>query len=118
MSGDSSTPVITPDGRYIVFASTASSLVSGDTNGSMDIFRCDLLNNDVIEVVSASSGGAIGNADSLTPQVSDDGRFIVFESVATTSNDRLCMLPADKPYDCNSAAGISIWFRAAKYQLP
>ena len=33
---------ISPDGRYVAFASRATNLVSGDTNGIADIFVRDL----------------------------------------------------------------------------
>ena len=36
--GDSSEPDLTPDGRALVFASTASTLIQGDTNGVADIY--------------------------------------------------------------------------------
>jgi hypothetical protein len=31
--GDSGMPIISPDGRYVLFASMANNLVPGDTNG-------------------------------------------------------------------------------------
>jgi Tol biopolymer transport system component len=34
-------PSITPDGRYIVFASAASNIVPADTNSQMDVFLRD-----------------------------------------------------------------------------
>ena len=34
-------PDITADGRYVAFMSTASNLVSGDTNGKYDVFVHD-----------------------------------------------------------------------------
>jgi Tol biopolymer transport system component len=37
-NGDSWLPSISADGRYVAFASEASNLVSGDTNGKRDIF--------------------------------------------------------------------------------
>src|SRR5262249_43204646 len=40
-NGDSWEPDITPDGRYVSFASDAKNLVTGDTNGKSDIFVFD-----------------------------------------------------------------------------
>jgi len=37
-NGDSFMPAITPDGRYVAFASLASNLAINDTNGTMDVF--------------------------------------------------------------------------------
>ena len=40
-NGESAAPVITPDGRYVVFHSSADNLVSGDDNGAVDVFARD-----------------------------------------------------------------------------
>ena len=40
--GASYSPVISADGRYVVFVSGATNLVAGDTNGAVDVFRRDL----------------------------------------------------------------------------
>jgi len=40
-NGPSQEPSISGDGRYVVFSSTASDLVSGDTNSKQDIFVRD-----------------------------------------------------------------------------
>ena len=39
--GASFTPSISADGRYVAFASAASTLVGGDTNGTEDVFVYD-----------------------------------------------------------------------------
>jgi Tol biopolymer transport system component len=68
---------ITPDGRYVVFASFASNLVSGDTNGVSDIFVRDR-QSQTTERVSLYAGGAQGALDTATPSLSADGRFVAF----------------------------------------
>ncbi len=40
-NGDSFIPSISGDGRYVVFHSAATNLVSGDTNGVEDVFRAE-----------------------------------------------------------------------------
>ena len=70
------------DGRYVFFTSAAANLVSGDTNGSRDIFRKDLQTGEVSRV-STSASGAQGDANSFTARVSSDGRFIVFSSLSS-----------------------------------
>jgi hypothetical protein len=40
-NGDSLQPAVSGDGRLVVFASSASNLVPGDTNGAWDIFLRD-----------------------------------------------------------------------------
>jgi len=74
---------ITPDGRFIVFDSLATNLVPNDNNGAADIFVRDLQLG-TLELVSLSSLGAQGNGDShWAASISDDGRFVVFESYAS-----------------------------------
>lgn len=77
--GDSEHPAITYDGRYVVFDSLATNLVSGDTNNSRDVFMFDT-QTDTASLVSVSQAGVIGSTFSNYPDVSADGRFVVFTS--------------------------------------
>jgi Tol biopolymer transport system component len=74
---------ISADGRFIAFASNASNLVPNDTNKQTDIFVRDTLTG-TTEMVSTDSQGnlirVIGN--STEPDISDDGRYIVFQSIS------------------------------------
>jgi hypothetical protein len=81
-NGASSEPAISSDGRYVVFASAASNLVGGDTNGVTDIFLADL-DNGTITRVSVAHGGAQANGASTEPAISGDGSTISFDSSAT-----------------------------------
>jgi len=74
-------PVLSADGRYVAFDSDASNLVSGDANGSIDIFIKDTLTG-VINRASTDSGGVEGNSHSSDPDISADGRYVVFASNA------------------------------------
>ncbi|MBU4457101.1 MAG: hypothetical protein KKA65_06395, partial [Nanoarchaeota archaeon] len=71
-SGDSSSPSISADGRYVAFYSDASNLVSGDTNGYWDVFVHDRQSGQTARV-SVASDGAQGNGVSLYPSISADG---------------------------------------------
>ena len=82
-NGPSGSPSISEDGRFVAFESDASSLVSGDANGIWDIFVRDR-DAGTTERVSVSSGGAEANNGSWSPSISADGRFVVFESEATS----------------------------------
>jgi len=73
---------ISPNGRYVVFPSIATDLVPGDTNGQNDVFMRDLLAG-TTERVSVSTSGTEGNGLSAWPDVSTDGRFVVYSSLAT-----------------------------------
>jgi Tol biopolymer transport system component len=83
-NASSSAPSISADGRFIAFASGASNLVPGDTNGATDVFVRDRLAG-TTERVSISSTGEQNNdpaAFSTSPDISADGRFVVFASTA------------------------------------
>lgn len=78
---------ITPDARWVVFQSSATNLVAGDTNQRTDIFRADRQTG-VIDRVSLTdadgeaTGGALG-AVTTNPSISDDGRYVAFQSSTT-----------------------------------
>ncbi len=77
-------PQITPKGRYVVFSSDASNLVVGelDNNQRRDIFLRDL-DNGVTSRLSVSSDGVQTNRTSDHPQITPDGRYVVFSSYAS-----------------------------------
>lgn len=74
----SAAPHITPDGRYVVFASTSSNLVLGDTNDDWDVFRYDRLTRETVRVSVPHSG--LGGLSTVENDVSDNGNFVVFTS--------------------------------------
>jgi Tol biopolymer transport system component len=75
-------PAISGDGRYVAFSSAAVNLVRRDTNGSWDVFVRDMLTGRTRRV-SLDSNGAQGDAKSLLPTLSADGRYVAFDSAAT-----------------------------------
>jgi Tol biopolymer transport system component len=81
-SQESRYPVISFDGRYVAFQSTASNLVSGDTNGFRDVFLRDMVRKTTIRVSLNPAGGIQGDGDTLAPSISGDGKRIVFSSFA------------------------------------
>jgi Tol biopolymer transport system component len=80
--GDSYDPMISGNGEFVVFRSRATNLISGDTNGVWDIFVHELASGQT-ERVSVASDGSEADGSSFSPQISDDGRFVVFRSNAT-----------------------------------
>ena len=82
-AGESVAPVITPDGRWVAFESTAGDLVSGDTNLQSAVFLRDLTAGTTRLVSVATNGLPRANGGSFAPAVSPDGRYVAFESVAT-----------------------------------
>ncbi len=81
-NSDSSWPSLSADGRFLAFTSTASNLVSGDSNGANDVFVYDLISNS-IERASVTSDGTEANGASSQPSISADGRYVSFRSVAS-----------------------------------
>ena len=97
---DSQSPSLSSDGKYIAFASVATNLVAGDTNGVSDIFVYDTtqpVGTPVVRRMSVSNGGFQGidgsapgfQLGSINPSISADGRFVAFASLASnlTSGD-------------------------------
>ncbi|WP_052120677.1 beta strand repeat-containing protein [Inquilinus limosus] len=70
------------DGRYVVFQSTATNLVGGDVNGFFDVFLRDTVTG-TTTLISTATGGTQGNNVSSLPLITDDGRYVVFTSIAT-----------------------------------
>ena len=74
---------ISADGRFVAFMSQQSGLVSNDTNGiGDDIFRYEVATQakTLVSVNFTGTSGTIGGSSS--PNISDDGRFIGFSSLA------------------------------------
>lgn len=93
-------PSLSGDGRYVVFRSWASNLVSGDTMNTCDvnldgvftdncpdIFVHDMQTGETTRVSVASdgtqgNGGYNDNGNYGTPVISEDGRYVAFDSKA------------------------------------
>ncbi len=72
---------ISADAKFVAFASEATNLVNGDTNGASDVFLRDRQLG-TTKRVSVDSGGAQGNGTSHRSSISADGRCVAFASWA------------------------------------
>lgn len=72
----------TTDGRFVAFQSKAGTLVPGVGNGFQQIFLRDRTAG-TNTLVSVAFDGSPGDADSQAPHITPDGRYVVFESLAT-----------------------------------
>ncbi len=75
-------PAISADGLFAAFQSASTNLVTGDANGQADIFIRDRVGS-TTELVSVSSAGTQGDAQSDFPSLSEDGRYVAFWSRAS-----------------------------------
>ena len=81
-NGRSFSPSISGGGRFIAFASNATNLAPDDANSVVDIFVHDRQTG-VTARVSVASESIRENGRASNPSISADGRFIVFESLAS-----------------------------------
>ena len=81
-NGTSGGPVITPNGRYIVYSSVADNLIDGDINLGNDLFLFDVYTEET-SLISVNSDGIQGTGGASHPAVSADGLRIVASSGAT-----------------------------------
>ena len=76
-------PDMSADGRLVAFASDASNLVPGDTNGFCDVFVRDMLLSQTARISFGYDGSETNGSCQPNAQISRNGRFICFNSMAT-----------------------------------
>jgi Tol biopolymer transport system component len=84
LSGD---PAISATGRFVAFDSDATDFAPGGHEQVSDVFVRDR-HTHTTSLVSASTSGQRGDDGSFSPQVSADGRYIVFISLASNLVDK------------------------------
>jgi len=115
VTGDniSRNPSISADGRYVVYRSTATDLVSGQVDGSNnDVFLYDTA-TDTTTLVSHADGAATTASNNSTSyaQISADGNYVVFVSRATN------LLANQSTFDTNATDDVFLWSRATGTRL-
>jgi len=90
--GNSSNPAVSADGRWAAFASDAPAVTLIPSGHVRQIYRASLvyprvpLNEAATptpDFVSITADGIVGNGQSDNPAISQDGRYVAFDSVAT-----------------------------------
>jgi Tol biopolymer transport system component len=81
-NGNSVFALVSDDGRFVAFASNASNLVPGDTNGVSDVFLRDRQAGTTTRI-SVAEGGGDPNGFSVPLTISGNGRYVAYTSVAT-----------------------------------
>jgi len=89
--GSSQLPIVSHDGRYVLFASTANNLIVM-SNGvpipvatlpNMNVYLRDCASNTTTLVSVNLTGSGGGNGDSLPAGISTNGQFVLFKSTAS-----------------------------------
>jgi Tol biopolymer transport system component len=75
-------PVISADGRYVAFISSAADLTTTDANGEFDVFVRDLVTGATALVSVGVTGNAAVSSGCYDPVMSADGRYVAFASYA------------------------------------
>lgn len=102
-NGNSEEAQIARSGKSVVFSSTATNLARGDRTSATDVYRRTIFRKfervgngkgvqtlqGVLGLVSASRSGKAGNGASSHPTITDDGRYVAFETDASN------LLPGD-----------------------
>jgi hypothetical protein len=81
LTAGGASPSMSSNGRYVVFDSTTTQ-IPGDTDGSTDSFLRDRVLG-TTEVVSIPNAGGLSNQPCQFPTVSDNGRYVAFQTKAT-----------------------------------
>jgi len=95
LNGNSYVSKISGDGRYIVFESSATNKINKNLNNScylqnvytcINIYKYNVITKNII-LISTNKDNYGGNASSISPSISYDGRYITFQSTATNLYD-------------------------------
>ena len=81
-NGNSDAPAISSRARFIAFTSFASNLVTGDTNGTEDVFVRDTA-RDITTRVNTRDDGTVIDTTIGFIDINADGRFVSFEDAST-----------------------------------
>ncbi|HKW32253.1 MAG TPA: IPT/TIG domain-containing protein [Candidatus Acidoferrum sp.] len=84
-SGDSHTPSMSSDGRYVAFSSDATNLAENPPSGRQIYMRDTCIGADLCKpstiLISTDSSGALVGTESISPSISSSGRYIAFLAI-------------------------------------
>jgi Tol biopolymer transport system component len=84
-AGLSSSPVMSANGRFVLFTSTATNLVVNNNTGSTNLFLRDLEAGTTALVNVDSNGSLLGTNGASAPAISQDGRYVAFQCKTNSS---------------------------------
>ena len=79
----SSYPSVSDDGNKVAFRSFSNSLVTGDTNGAIDIFVKTVSTGAIVRANVNNNGAQLTNGLHSEPQIAPNGRYVLFTSTST-----------------------------------
>ena len=84
-NGNSSTPSVSGDGRFVAFVSGATNIVTGFSGQQVYAHDRNTGTNGTNSLISRDNSGSpnAGNQNSSAPSISSDGRYVAFTSLAT-----------------------------------
>ncbi|MBC7839243.1 MAG: PD40 domain-containing protein [Nitrospiraceae bacterium] len=84
-NGNSSTPSVSGDGRFVAFVSGATNIVTGFSGQQVYVHDRNTGANGTNSLISRDNSGVpnAGNQSSSAPSISSDGRYVAFTSLAT-----------------------------------
>jgi Tol biopolymer transport system component len=107
--GYSDTPVISADGRYVAFASSATNLVAGQTSvpgrAGLDIFLFDRIVGRTVLASHVRSSLTAATGRSAGPLISASGKQVAFTSAASLVAEDLNGLTDAYLFDAGSSSG-------------
>ena len=92
-------PAVTGDGHFVVFASDATDLINEEFSGGRAVYLKNIRTGETVSVSSDEAGG-MADGDSEYPAISADGRYVAFQSTATS------LVPEAGGGDCISSEGL------------
>jgi Tol biopolymer transport system component len=102
-NGPSGNPSISADGRYVVFESRATNLITKNPGKFQNIYDHDLVTGKTQRVNYPDSGFYQPDGDSSDPVISADGQHVAFDSLATNIG----------VFDTNGVSDVFEWGRDA-----
>lgn len=82
-NGNSTFPLFSSDGRFVVFKSKASNLVLNDANGWADLFVRDLLQGVTLRIAGPEPDTESGDGPIADFYMGPDGRTVIFSSFSS-----------------------------------
>lgn len=84
-NGNSGTPSVSGDGRFVAFVSGATNIVTGFSGQQVYVHDRNTGANGTNSLISRDNSGTpnAGNQNSSAPSISSDGRYVAFTSLAT-----------------------------------